>query len=341
MGRVSVVVISLLLCAFSFVPALAQVDDVSEVTGMPIPIGAPVIYGQVLIRNLPKGERRPIIYVYLRNGGAQIDKFQATEQGYYYFLKRPIDGHTITFEVEGSEIGRAIIAGGVSNRFRQDVEFDWNSLHGASRNPSQSNTVISARDRYDRGADADKIFDKAMSAVKAGKNDEAIKIFDQIVAKDPKDFVAFMMLGTIHGAEKRDNDARKAFQSALDLKPDFLMALLNYGRMELANKSFDHSIELLSKAVEVEPTSVDGNHYLGEAYLQAKKGSKAVVYLNKAIDLAPVEMADLHLRLAALYDAAGYKDRAAAEYKAYIKKVPDYKDKKKLEDYINKNAPPQ
>ena len=68
----------------------AQVDEISEVVGLPIPIGSPVIYGQVIIRNIPRGEKRPIIYVYLRNGGAQLDKYQANDRGYWYFLKTPI-----------------------------------------------------------------------------------------------------------------------------------------------------------------------------------------------------------------------------------------------------------
>ena len=113
--------------------ARAQVDDVSEVTGLPIPIGASVIYGQVIIRNVPREERRPTIVVYLRSGGAQLDKQQATDRGYWYFLQRPVDRHSLIFEVDGIEVGRALIVGGISNRFRQDVEFDWAQLKGGSR----------------------------------------------------------------------------------------------------------------------------------------------------------------------------------------------------------------
>jgi len=41
--------------------------------------------------------------------------------------------------------------------------------------------------------------------------------------------------------------------------------------------------------------------------------------------------------LAALYHGAGMKDKAAAEYEAFLKKRPDYKDRKKLQDYIVQN----
>ena len=84
--------------------------------------------------------------------------------------------------------------------------------------------------------------------------------------------------------------------------------------------------------------SADSFHYLGEAYLQNKQGSKAVVVLNEAIRLAPNEKADIHLRLGALYNAAGAKDRAANEYKLFLQKRPDHKDKSKLEAYIKENG---
>lgn len=87
------------------------------------------------------------------------------------------------------------------------------------------------------------------------------------------------------------------------------------------------------------PTST--NHLLGEALLQGRKGSMAVGYLNKAIELDPVGKAELHLRIAALYNAAGYKDMASAEYKKFLEKVKDHPDRKKLEQYIKDNPPKQ
>ena len=73
-------------------------------------------------------------------------------------------------------------------------------------------------------------------------------------------------------------------------------------------------------------------------YLGAKQGSKAVISLNEAIRLAPQAKAELHLRLAALYNAAGAKDRAVNEYKLFLEKKPDYPDRLKLEAYIKANG---
>jgi tetratricopeptide (TPR) repeat protein len=291
-----------------------------------------------MIRNVPRGERKPTIVVYLRNGGAQIDKYQTNDLGYWYFLRTPVDGHTLNFEIDGIEVGRTIIAGGISNRFRQDIELDWNQVKGSTRS-SPSSGVVSARDRYERSADSETALQKALSEIRAKKDDEALKLLTSIVEKDPKDYNAWMYLGTIYYSAKRNDEARAAYKRALELKPDYFLANLNLGRLEVSQKQFDPAIAALVKAVEIDAASADANHLLGEAYLQNKKGSLAVGYLNKAIELAPVEKAELHLRLAALYNAAGLKDRAALEYKAFLAKVKDHPDRAKFEQYVKDNLP--
>ncbi len=329
--------LALAIISALFTCANAQVDEVSQATGLPIPIGAPVIYGQVFIRNLPRGERRPVIFVYLRNSGINIDKVQTNDQGFYYFLKNPGDGLTLAFEFDGSELGSTMLTAGISNRVRRDVEFDWNALNGAEARKKAGTVNVS--NQYNRTNAAEKAFDDAMDLVKEKKATEALAAFVEIVGKDPKDHVAWLMIGTINYSQNKPKEARAAFIKAIELSPAYFLAHLNLGRLELSEQNYQPAIANLLKAVEEEPNSADANHLLGEAYLQSKKGSLAVGYLNKAIELAPVEKADLHLRLAALYHAAGYKSLASAEYAAFLKKVKDYPKRKELEKYIKENPP--
>lgn len=315
-----------------------QVDDVSDATGLPIPIGAPVIYGQVELRNMPHGERRPLIFVLLLDRGSQIDRTQTNDRGYYFFLKRPINGQTLIFEADGQEVGRLVITAGISNRVRNDVALDWNRLRGATRTTVGT---ISVKDRYDRSEEAEKNFQKAVDSVKENKIEDAIKQFTAIVRSDPSDHFAWMMLGTIYMSGKKFSESEQAFTKALEQKPDFSMALVNFGKLQITARNYDKAVELLSKAVDLEPNSAEANHMLGEAYLQAKRGSKAVGYLYKAIEIAPVEKADIHLRLAALYIGAGMKDRAAMEYKAFLEKKKDHPDAKQFKKYVEENLPKQ
>jgi len=323
------------ILVLGFVHTNAQIDDVSSATGLPIPIGAPVIYGQVSIEGLPRSERRPSIFVSLLISGTQIDRRQTDDRGYFFFLQAPRHGHTLLFEVNGGEVGRSYLTIGTGNRLRQDVTLNWRALTGSTL----TKIGIVSANAYSRSADAEISFDKGMVAVREKKNDAAAAIFQEMVAKDPSDYLVWTMLGSIYYSNKKYADAAPAYLKALELKPEFTLARVNLGKLELSQKNIDKAIEILTKAVELDAKSADANHYLGEAYLQAKKGSLAVGFLNKAVELAPVAKAEIHLRLAALYIGAGLKDRAAAEYSAFLKKVPDHVDKSKFEQFVRDNTP--
>jgi tetratricopeptide (TPR) repeat protein len=131
--------------------------------------------------------------------------------------------------------------------------------------------------------------------------------------------------------QDKTGDAEKAYRRALDGKPAFVLALLNLGRALIAQKKFEDAIPPLTQVIEQRSDSADANFLLGEVYLQVKKGSKAVPYLNEAARLG---QADAHLRLATLYNAAGFKNEAALEYEQFLKKKPDYSGREKLEKYI-------
>ena len=63
------------------------------------------------------------------------------------------------------------------------------------------------------------------------------------------------------------------------------------------------------------------------------------MYFEAALRIDPEGMAEVHLKLARLYHRAGMKDKASAEYVAFLKKKPDYPEAKKLKEYIEANKP--
>lgn len=323
-----------LTIAFSPSPGAAQTEDCRSMTGLPFTIGASVICGQVKLRGLTKDEPRPSIHVTLLVGGVQADRMRTNETGYYYFLKSPSDNSQLVFEVNNNEVGRVVLAAGLGSSVRRDIEVDMQSLRSSLGSPG----VLSVQGAYARDAEAERSFNSAMASAKAQRTDEAIALFKKIVEKDPKDFVAWTELGTLYFSSSKPEDAEASYTRALALKPDFMPALMNLGKLYLSKKAFDKAADTFFKAVTADQKSADAFAYLGEAYLQMKQGSKAVIAFNEALRLAPTEKAEVHLRLATLYNAAGAKDRAAAEYKLFLEKVPNHPDKEKFEKYIRENG---
>lgn len=269
-------------------------------------------------------------------GGSVLARQTIPANGRYRFNNVADGDYDVAVVVENNEITRMRVqvrAPVYKTDIRQDITLEWKAVNNQPAKPAS----VTEEDFYKRAPANQKIFDKAQEATDNKKYVESIGFLKQLVANDPNDFQAWTELGTVYLLSKDLAEAEKAYEQSTGVRPTFFLGLMNLGRVRLMQQKFDAAIPVLSKAVEVKPASADANFYLGEAYLQIKKGSKAVGYFYEALKLDPVGKADAHLRLAALYNGAGLKDKAAIEYAEFLKKKPDYPDKEKLEQYIAQN----
>lgn len=297
--------------------------------------GGHTIFGDLTVDETEVEGLKPMSFdiILYTDGGRVVARQAISSKGRYKFTAVPNGNYVVVVELENQEIARFKfnISSSFKNDFRQDIALKWDS--GAARNRHKT-SVISASESYDRTPRNREIYEKAEDAFERNKYDQAEAGFKEIVANDPGDFQAWSELGTVYLAQKKNMLAETAYLRALEAKPNFFLALMNLGRLRLATNNAAGAIEPLSQAVAVKPTSAEANYFLGEAFLQIKKGSKAVPYLNEAARLGKLEA---HLRLATLYNAAGMKDKAAAEYEEFLKKKPDYPERKQLEKYIAEN----
>ncbi len=306
--------------------------------------GTQILYGDFKVdeRNAdPNSKSISYDLILYSDNGAVAARQKVSNGGRFRFLNLPTGIYFLAVEFESNEITRVrveLLRTNFKADTRQDIELQWKANPGAGS--STKSTNISVADLYSRSSQNQKKFEKAQSAADAKKYDEAVTGFKSIVADDPNDFQAFTELGTVYLAQKSFADAESAYLQATKVKPGFFLALMNLGRLRVMQSNFDGAIEVLTKALEAKPESAAANYYLGEAYLQTKKGSKAVTYFYEALKLDPVGMAEAHLRLATLYNAVGLKDKAAFEYEQFLKKVPEYPEKKKLQDYVTANKKP-
>jgi len=297
-----------------------------------------MIWGDVNVQvnnaDLP-GPSRLTLILYNRVGRL-VGRQTVTPHGRYRFSNLSAGEYELAIEVESGEITRIHfdLNGSPGSDYRQDLQFEWKAR------PSHSKSMlgtISAADAYSRSSANNGLFQKAEEATDKKKYDQAASFLKQIVDHDRLDFQAWTLLGTVYVLQQKPAEAEQAYTSALDAKPTFLLALIDLGKLRSSQKKFQEAIDPLSRAVEARPQSGEANLLLGEAYIQIKKGSRAIQYLHEAANLGYPEAL---LRMAWLYDAAGYKDRAAVEYEEFLKKKADYPDRKKLEEYIKANKKP-
>jgi tetratricopeptide (TPR) repeat protein len=299
--------------------------------------GAQVLFGDVNINEgNVTGVKPQTFYVILYTTlGHVIGRQAVGNNGRYRFLDVPNGEYDLVVEVENQETARIHfrIQEFTKTDVRRDIALEWKE----NKSLPVKNSTVMALDDYQRPPASQPLFTRALDDIKQNKADEGIAILQQIVKNDAKDFVAWTELATALYKKGKLEEAEKSYLSALEGKPTYIVALMNLGKLRFGQKNYEGAIEIFTRATESQPQSADANLYLGESFLQIKKGSKAVGYLNRAIELDPLGKAEVHLRLATLYNGAGMKDRAATEYEKFLEKKPDYADKKKLQQYITDN----
>lgn len=270
--------------------------------------------------------------------GIVVGRQKVSNGGRYRFNGLRSGEYDLAIEVETAEVARLHVnlGGGMFTDNRQDIELEWRSHAG--RGAVARKQTVSAENFYDRPAANKQLFEKAQQAIDKKKYAEGVALLQQVLLADGKDFQAWSELGTTYLLLDKKGDAEESYARAVTEKPTFTLALLNLGRVRVSQKKYEAAIDPLTRAVEQQPENADANFLLGESYLQLKKGSKSVGYLNEAARLGRYEA---HLRLAALYNAAGLKDKAVVEYEEFLKKQPDYPDRKKLEQFIGANKKSQ
>jgi tetratricopeptide (TPR) repeat protein len=277
-----------------------------------------------------------IFDVILYTRGSEVFQRQRVGNNGRYRFNNVFNGdYYLAVELDSVELARmpVLISENAVEQIRQDLEFRWK---GSTR-PAAG--VVSVADDYKRSSKNVALYQRAAHEIDSKNFTQAIATLRSLVEADPKDYPAWTDLGMVYFIQKDLESAESSYTSAIQAKPDHVAALVSLGRVRLARKNNEGAVEPLEAALKADAKSANANYFLGETYLALKKGSKAVVYLNEALKLDPVGMADAHLRLAALYNLAGYKDRAAAEYEQFLQKKPDYPEKKKLMDYIEANKP--
>jgi len=306
--------------------------------GQLFPAGVTVtLFGTFTVHATPGAKLPDSFFVVLYGSDKSVYGRQPVSSGgTYQFLRVGNGDWEIAVEANGEDVLRIplTLMQTRNTEMRKNLDLQWSEKPGAT--PGKPGG-ISAKDIYPRPAGNATLMKQAQAASGKKNYGEAAKVLKTIVETDPKDFEAWTELGTVMFTQGNQGEAEKAFMRALEEQSDYPLALLNLGKLNYTQKNYEAAIAPLSRLVGAHPEMAEARRFLGESYLRIKKGSLAVRELEEAARLDPAGQAEALLSLAALYDGAGYKDRAAAEYVKYLAMKPDYPEKKKLEKYIQDN----
>ena len=166
----------------------------------------------------------------------------------------------------------------------------------------------------------------AVEAMKAGRHDEAIAKFQEVIAKVPNCVDCYYNIGVSQMAKQQYTEAEASFKKAIELKPDNADAYTALANLYNSQKKFDLAAEASSNAAKYSSAGGGGNaeasYNQGVILFNAGKFAEAKTQFEAATKTDPNHaMAQYQLGMTSLN--LGQIPEAVAALEAYLKADPN------------------
>jgi tetratricopeptide (TPR) repeat protein len=166
----------------------------------------------------------------------------------------------------------------------------------------------------------------AVEAMKAGRHDEAIAKFQEVIAKVPNCVDCYYNIGVSQMAKQQFTEAEASFKKAIELKPDNADAYTALANLYNSQKKFDLAAEASSNAAKYSSGGGGGNaeasYNQGVILFNAGKFAEAKTQFEAATKTDPNHaMAQYQLGMTSLN--LGQIPDAVAALEAYLKADPN------------------
>src|SRR5262249_938831 len=164
---------------------------------------------------------------------------------------------------------------------------------------------------------------QANSAVRDRRFAEALPILDQVLADDPRNAFARLVMGSARMGMGDASGAVAWFRKYLDLVPNSAYAHPWIPTRQLRRGERDEALREAAAALAIDPRFSDARVLRGGVLAARGDYAGAVAELRQAVETDPAKPA-LRLDLARVLAEAGRADEARAEYEAALTVQPDY-----------------
>jgi tetratricopeptide (TPR) repeat protein len=140
-------------------------------------------------------------------------------------------------------------------------------------------------------------FNLSLSLVRLQKTDEAIKIINELLARDPKNVSVMAVLGWAYHIEGREEEALSQYDAILALSPENRDAWYNSGLILWKLNRAQDAVDRFKRLIALAPDEGDALYALGSLYLTLEDPGSAADYLDRYLQGKPDD-ADAQLLLA-------------------------------------------
>jgi tetratricopeptide (TPR) repeat protein len=153
-------------------------------------------------------------------------------------------------------------------------------------------------------ASPEKLWDQAIALHRAGRLDEAAKVYNQLLTLKPDFAEGYGNLGNVLAALGRHEEAVLTYREALKIRPDFLEALLGLGNALKAQGHLEQATAVYRSALSLKPEFPAALYNLGSALRAMGQREQAIAAFARAVAQQP-DFFQAHNNLGNLYFEAG------------------------------------
>jgi len=187
--------------------------------------------------------------------------------------------------------------------FRRAIEADQDATLALTRSAAGGDAT---------GGDVEGLAQAAWDALQHGDSRSAVRVYRQVVTRDPRHHNAWNNLGRAFLNLGQPDSARAAFRQAIAVDPNEPYAYNNLGLAEWRLHHNDSAAAAFRRQIVVNPLDQYAHANLGRLALEMHEDSVAVAELRQAAAITPND-ATTHINLARAYIAAGDSAQAVEE----------------------------
>jgi protein O-GlcNAc transferase len=153
------------------------------------------------------------------------------------------------------------------------------------------------------------------------KYDSAIQYMKRVVRLQPQNSRAYYVLGHSLQEKGKVDEAVDYYQEALKLDPGLADIYYNLGTIYHDKKKIDEAVAFYGKALQINPRDIDACYNLGNILQENGRLDEAVTYYQKALQLDP-GLVDVYSKLGLIYNVKKQYDEAINSYRQAVRINP-------------------
>jgi protein O-GlcNAc transferase len=131
------------------------------------------------------------------------------------------------------------------------------------------------------------LFEQGVAAHRAGRLDQAEKLYRQVLRADAASFPALHMLGFLKAQQGQYDDAITLLNKAVRKNPADAPALAHYAHALMAAQKFSEALAGYDRLLAMQPVSFEAHYNRGVILSQQRKYEDALAALDQALTLQP------------------------------------------------------